>query len=334
MASSLGIPSLQSELSTALALFKIDMGAFVVGTFMSTLVAGMILQHTLRYFRLFPDDPVYIKIWVVTVVTVQMFSCALYMYSCYDELVTNYANPSIFLQKAYWPATVIPIMAPVNYILAEAFFVRRVYTLGRFYRVIALFSMALITASLGFFIRIPISTIKDSSTTEVQNTAGGWEPTVGSALLLAGDLQLTAVLIYFLRENRSGIKRTNSMIDTLIVYAISSGSLICALNVVTLVLSLVFAHNSILAASSMVLETAYTSSFIVACVSLPVQLCSSPLKLVAEQAEHAPPRARSGRARRDQSRRHGPRREGPPQGRRERDGHAGKPPPPSQIAPE
>ncbi len=65
---------------------------------------------------------------------------------------------------------------------------------------------------------------------------------MGSALLVAGDLQLSGVLVYYLYKNRTSVRRyvlilrsillclsddsvlsTNSMVDILIAYTVSSG---------------------------------------------------------------------------------------------------------------
>ena len=71
-----------------------------------------------------------------------------------------------------------------------------------------------------------------------------WLPSLGSGLIMGGDFLLTASLIYFLRRNRSGVRRcvlrlsrimgdlvhllmfscrTDSMVDIIIMYSISSG---------------------------------------------------------------------------------------------------------------
>ena len=46
---------------------------------------------------------------------------------------------------------------------------------------------------------------------------------VGSAQAITADTLLTSVLIVTLRRRRTGIRRTDSMIDVLILYAVSTG---------------------------------------------------------------------------------------------------------------
>ncbi|KAL1952239.1 hypothetical protein VTO73DRAFT_1388 [Trametes versicolor] len=257
------IRSLSGSFESDLETLKTGLGAFLVGAFITTLAVGMVIQQTLRYFRLYPDDPLYMKTWVTVAILLQLLTTALEMHVCYYHLVTHYLDPLVFLKKAVWTSTIIPTLGPVNYVVSESFFARRVYMLGRYHRVVAVFAMTLIIASIGFFIPMTVQAAT-TTTAQAQSTFGGWQPTVGSALLVAGDLQLSGVLVYYLYKNRTGVRRTNSMVDILIAYTISSGSLICALNIVSLILAIHDPHNALFVPASMVVQAAYTSSFLVA----------------------------------------------------------------------
>ncbi|KAJ8482005.1 hypothetical protein ONZ51_g5637 [Trametes cubensis] len=246
--------------ATILDRFRSGIGAWLVGTFLSAVLVGTLLQQAFRYFRLYPGDPKYMKAWVITAVTLQLISTALAMHTAYYYLVTYALNPLVFTKPDVWSADVGSIVGSLGNLVAESFFARRVYMIGPRYRIVVMSSMILITASCA------ISAHALSQPDIVTSTTSGriWLPTTGSALLLAGDLQLTAVLVYFLHKSRTGVRRTNSMIDLLIAYTISSGTLVCVLNVVSLIMSLVYQHNVVFAASTLVVEAVYTNSFVVA----------------------------------------------------------------------
>ncbi|OSD05877.1 hypothetical protein PYCCODRAFT_1464583 [Trametes coccinea BRFM310] len=253
-----------SSLTSLLDAFKVSVGAWLVGTFISTLGVGMLLQQTVRYFRLYPTDPHFLKIWVLLAVVFQMITTAMVMHTCYYYLVTYYFNPAVFTKKdILWTAALVPVFGSIGNLICESFFVRRVYMMGRQYRLIALSGLTMILVSCGFYI---VKTVEAFTLHIVANAlvASGWIPTAAAALLLAGDIQLTAILVYVLHKGRSGIKRTDSMVDLLIMYAISSGSLICVLNIVSLVLSVVFPHYTFFSAATLVAQTVYSNSFVVA----------------------------------------------------------------------
>ncbi|KAI0662494.1 hypothetical protein C8Q70DRAFT_562873 [Cubamyces menziesii] len=250
--------------SSLLETFKNSIGAWLVGTFLTTALVGMLLQQTIRYFRLYPGDPFFLKAWVIIAVILQLVTTAMVMHTCYYYLVTYYLNPTVFLgTDVLWTAASVPLVGSINNLVSESFFARRVYMIGHRFRVFAYSAMVMIIASCGFYIA---KTVEAFTLHQVASALdnGGWLPTVASALLLAGDIQLTTILVYALHQGRSGIKRTDSMVDTLIVYALSSGALICVLNVVSLVLSVVFSHSVIFATSTLVTQTVYTNSFVVA----------------------------------------------------------------------
>ncbi|KAI0662483.1 hypothetical protein C8Q70DRAFT_561996 [Cubamyces menziesii] len=252
--------------SGLLSSIKEGIGAWLIGVLMTTFLVGMAVQQTFRYFRLYPHDATYLKAWVVLALILQMFTTALAMHTVYYYLVTYYLNPTVFLKKDVWSrrtSAVVPVFGSLNNLLSESFFARRVYLIGHQYRIIVVSATLMITASCGFFISRTVQAFTLKSVVATTQ-ASGWPPTVASALLLAGDIQLTAVLVYSLHKGRSGIRRTDSMIDLLIAYAISSGSLICVLNIVSLILSIVYPHNIIFTASTLVVQGVYTNSFIVA----------------------------------------------------------------------
>ncbi|KAI0374514.1 hypothetical protein BV20DRAFT_1049300 [Pilatotrama ljubarskyi] len=253
-----------SSFTSLLNDFKTEMGAWLVGSFLTTLVVGVLLQQTFRYFRLYPNDPLYMKLWVVLAVVLQLLSNAMMMHVSYYYLVTYYLDPAVLTRGAIWTSSGSALIASVNILVAESFFARRVYMIGRQYRIVVLSAMIMIMAACGFYVARATSGLTANNIANAANT-GIWLAPVATSLLVAGDLQLTSVLVYVLHQSgKTGIRRTSSMVDLLIAYAISTGSLICVLNVVTLVLAFVFNRNVVFTASTFVCGAVYNLSFVVA----------------------------------------------------------------------
>ncbi|KAI0359033.1 hypothetical protein OH77DRAFT_1518285 [Trametes cingulata] len=253
-----------ASLTALLNNFKTEMGAWLVGSFLTTLVVGMLLQQTFRYFRLYPDDPLYMKLWVVLAVLLQLLTNAMMMHVSYYYLVTYYLNPVVFTRGAVWTSSGASLIASINILISEGFFARRVYMVGRRYRIVVLSAMIMIMAACGFYIARATSGLTTHDIVKAADT-GVWLAPVATSLLVAGDVQLTTVLVYVLYQSgKSSIRRTSSMVDLLIAYAVSTGSLICVLNVVTLVLSFVFNRSVVFTASTFVSGAVYNLSFVVA----------------------------------------------------------------------
>ncbi|PIL32306.1 hypothetical protein GSI_05552 [Ganoderma sinense ZZ0214-1] len=74
------------------------------------------------------------------------------------------------------------------------------------------------------------------------------------------DSFMTAVLIYSLQRSRTGIKRTDSMINVLVLYAINTGLLISAFNVLCLIFGFVFPQSFTYIAVDLVASRLYANS--------------------------------------------------------------------------
>ncbi|KAI0662492.1 hypothetical protein C8Q70DRAFT_562615 [Cubamyces menziesii] len=193
MSSSLGGP-----FASLLDQFKTGIGSWLVGTFLSTLLVGMLLQQTFRYFRLYPNDPRYMKIWVITAVILQMLTTAMVMHVAYYYLVSNYLDLTVWTRGDVWSAPAVPIVGSINNLVSESFFARRVYMIGRRYSLVVLSAMVMVLASCGFFI--------------ARSVQGYTQPDIVASVSTGG----------WIINNRGSIRRTNSMVDILIAYAISS----------------------------------------------------------------------------------------------------------------
>ncbi|KAJ3015361.1 hypothetical protein NUW54_g1067 [Trametes sanguinea] len=222
-------------------------GSVLVGTFLTTLLVGMLMQQTFRYFRLYPSDPSYMKAWrldsfsqVVLAVILQLVTTALIMHTSYYYLVTYYLNPIVFTKPDVWTSAVVPVFGSINNLVCERSGISTFVRVRLLSRPDGLLAVPQLLRSPRFHDRSSLQdycSICDGHDSRKlrftlhnvvsSSEKGGWLPTVGSALLLAGDVQLTGVLVYVLHQGRSGIKRTDSMVDILIAYAVSSGSIIC-----------------------------------------------------------------------------------------------------------
>ncbi|KAH9891030.1 hypothetical protein C8Q73DRAFT_792468 [Cubamyces lactineus] len=259
--------SLAGPFASLLNQFKTGIGSWLVGTLLSTLLVGMLLQQTFRYFRLYPSDPKYMKTWVITAVSlgssIHVYLNANFLHPSYYYLISHYLDLTVWTRGDVWSAPAVPIVGSISNLVSESFFARRVYMIGRRYSPVVLSAMVMVMASCGFFIARAVQGYTQPDIVASVST-GGWIINVASVLLLLGDVQLTGILVYVLHQNRGSIRRTNSMVDILIAYAISSGSLICVINIVCLILSIVFPHVPIFSAASLVSQAVYTNSFIVA----------------------------------------------------------------------
>ncbi|EIW56553.1 uncharacterized protein TRAVEDRAFT_49376 [Trametes versicolor FP-101664 SS1] len=242
------------------------LGVWLIGTFLGTLLQGLVVFQTYRYFCLYPKDPLYLKLWVFAVLILEMLNSALTMHTSYVYLVSNFFNPAILQGPIVRSLAIYPIPAALAGLVSQCFFVRRVYMLGRRFRFLAAITMPCYVLFLGFCTALSIKGLQVANLDEFRKYS--WLASAASCVLLVADFLITAVLIRFLRGSRTGLTRTDSLLDTLIIYAVGTGLLIWPISSVFNILNVVFAlacpNNLIYTAISMILTKLYANSFLVA----------------------------------------------------------------------
>ncbi|KAL7284309.1 hypothetical protein ACG7TL_001595 [Trametes sanguinea] len=253
------------------------LGAFMIGTYISLMLYGLTLHQSYRYFRLFPKDLLFMRVIVVATLILETVHTALCMHTCYYYLVVNYFNPAALLDGV-WSIRLMPLLTALVCLVSEwcicfifsrwivvhsvhySFYVRRVYILGARYRAVVVICPILILVFVGFaaaataeaFIR---PTFKDYNKFEWLDSAA-----FGAVVLL--DVLLTGTLIITLNKSRTGFKRTDSMIDLLIVYTINTGLLTGLFGVLSLIFALTSPNNLIYSALNLVATKTYATSLL------------------------------------------------------------------------
>ncbi|PIL32235.1 hypothetical protein GSI_05480 [Ganoderma sinense ZZ0214-1] len=211
-------------------------GAVLLGTFIALILYGITLHQSYRYFRMYPADLPSLKWLVSFVVVLETVTSAMSMHVCYHYLVSSYFNPPALL-RGMWSIDLFPVISGIVMVSTQSFFVRRVYVLGRGYRIFVVFAVFLCFIEMGFFI---------AATTEafIIPTFEGfkhvtWLVSTGSTMAVTSDIIITTMLIFALRQSRTGVKRTDSMLDVMIMYSINTGLLTGIFNLLSLLFAFI-----------------------------------------------------------------------------------------------
>ncbi|TBU39811.1 hypothetical protein BD309DRAFT_1021877 [Dichomitus squalens] len=229
-------------------------GAVLLGVFFSLILYGGILHQAYRYYRTYTTERLGLKTLVSATVLLETGHTAISMYICYRALVTDYGNPES-LSNVTRSVDILPALSGLIVALTQSFFLRRAYLFGKQYRPWALLVLFPLVAGFGFSLA---STVDGGLRTG--RHIGTSSPTLG----VSTDWSLTIILILALRRSRSGIKRTDSMLDTLILYTVTTGLLTSACMLLVFVFSVATPHNLIYIACSFLLTKLYTNSFLAA----------------------------------------------------------------------
>ncbi|KAI0788210.1 hypothetical protein C8Q74DRAFT_1366971 [Fomes fomentarius] len=216
---------------------------------------GMTLHQSYRYFRMFPHD----KFWLKGVVYATMIGT--HPLPSYYYLVTSYLKPTALLFGT-WTIKLLLIFSGGIIIVSQSFFAWRVFLFGPRYRLLVFVAMSLLVGELAFFAAATIETFIIPTFRGFERFT--WLISTGSAMAVVADLLLTSVLITNLRTSRTGIKRTDSIIDLLILYSISTGLLTSIFNILSFLFTVLYHDNLIYVAFAVIVTKLYANTLLVA----------------------------------------------------------------------
>ncbi|RPD60603.1 hypothetical protein L226DRAFT_570093 [Lentinus tigrinus ALCF2SS1-7] len=237
-------------------------GALLLGTCGGLLVQGLIFHQLYQYFKCYPNDATYLKIWVSVVAALELITSAFTMHASYYYMVTNAFNPEVLLTKPPWSLTWNSIPGTAAAVFVEMFFCRRLWLVQRKFRPIAVVALLLDLTCFGCYAALVIMGSEMSNAADFLKNS--YLASVGSGCIGLGDSMVTASLIYVLHTSRTGIKETSSMIDILIKYAVSTGLIISIFNVLIFATSVAYSESWIYVGISFPITKIYLTTFLVA----------------------------------------------------------------------
>ncbi|KAI0770428.1 hypothetical protein C8Q74DRAFT_1369592 [Fomes fomentarius] len=222
-------------------------GAILLGTFFALPIYGLSAFQAYRYFRSYPTDKRSLKVLVCVILLMDTLHSVEAAHICYYYLSLNYFNPSAF-DVEVWSVQLLPVTTGLIGFIAQFFYARRIYTVTPRYW--------LVVFAVGFLMFIELVMCIVDSAVEFMNPHGDmtsspsatwFQPLlIGVATLV--DLLLTGTLVIILRKSRMrtvpGRHGTESVLDTLAVYAVLATALNISFAIPMLVSSIVSRDTS------------------------------------------------------------------------------------------
>ncbi|OSD00603.1 hypothetical protein PYCCODRAFT_1437192 [Trametes coccinea BRFM310] len=233
------IPSICTHPDTLASLLEIPaldntFGALLLGTFGGLLLFGVTANQAYRYFHMYTADGWVLKGLVTAVVIVETVTAILSMHVCYYYLVKNYLKPQVLL-RGVWSIDVFPLLSGISMALSQSFFARRIWLVAPSYKPLVVVAIILCIAEIAFFIAGSVKAFIIPTYAQYEDSQ--WLVSAGSTMAVTADTLLTAVLIIVLRKSRTGVKRTDSMIDVMIMYSVNTGFLTGVFNLLSMLFS-------------------------------------------------------------------------------------------------
>ncbi|KDQ52635.1 hypothetical protein JAAARDRAFT_39883 [Jaapia argillacea MUCL 33604] len=202
--------------------FTNTFGMMLISFFLDAVLFGIGGLLAFQYFRLFPEDPWRVKIIVATLLFLMTVHITTFFDWVYWDLITIFGD---FPRLDVMPRTaLVQLLAIyVSAFISQCFFATRVYKLSRknIWFTAIIMSLAL-TQIISGIIQTTLSglggTFSHLVTTEKVTT-------IQSAATAACDFSITVILCWVFHGSRTGIQRTDTLLDKLMIYAINRGAL-------------------------------------------------------------------------------------------------------------
>ncbi|KAI0706345.1 hypothetical protein C8Q76DRAFT_156016 [Earliella scabrosa] len=217
------------------------LGAVLIGTGISSVLAGVSIHQTFRYFRRYPNDNMSCKATVSILSLLDLVHETLIVHVCYYYLISNYFKP-LTLQAGVWSLRlVIPTTGTMS-MVSHVFFARRVLILwGKKSMVlpVAFLSTILILAEGALCGATTAFLFIDQTFTRFVEHSS-WLISTALGVRVFTDLVISGAMIYQLRHNRTGFRRTDSILDLLVLFAVNTGLLTSIINLASVLTAIVY----------------------------------------------------------------------------------------------
>jgi len=234
-------------------------GSAFIGLVASAVLYGVTILQTYLYYRNYPEDSRILK-WMVAILwaldTVHLVLCTI---SVYSVLVLNFNNPA-FLNTTTWSMNVQTYFNGLIGIIVECFYARRVWIVSRN---MYLTGIILILAVIHFALGI-VFTVGSFETVRKDFSNLVWVTSVGLGSAAAADMLIGLSLCYYLSKNRTGFRRTDNLITTLMKYSLTTGFLTGIIACLVVITFGVMPNNFVYVAFFWLLGKCYVNSVLAA----------------------------------------------------------------------
>jgi len=226
----------------------------LLGVIFSSLLYGIILTQTYKYYQRFKGDPLSAKLLVLAVFILNTASLFFVGHAAWYYLVTT----GEFLMSI-WSLNVELALSMVVSGLSETFLAIQVYRLsGKKWLTAILLTLAFVHFGSGEVAAIKLLLLKKSARITSEK--------VPSILRLASaaicDTAIASALSYFLHRKRTGFKRNDEIINYLILFSINSGLLTSVTSIASLITYIAAPRTWVYTALCFLMSRLYATTFL------------------------------------------------------------------------
>ncbi|TFK93089.1 hypothetical protein K466DRAFT_161092 [Polyporus arcularius HHB13444] len=237
-------------------------GAAFVGFAASSLCLGILSTQAYSYFKRYPLDKRFYKLLVAFLWLLEVGDQCLIAHAVYTYLVSNWGLVTILLAKPVWSLVLQITVGVVTGTIVKLNYAVRVWRFSKKNILVTGLIFLLTFGELGVACVYTYQSFRLESLADIGSMK--MIGTLSLALGMATDVVIAAALCYFLRDLRTGHSKDDSVVNSLIIYAVGTGGLTSVVSFTTLLLYNFMPDNFIFMAFYFVLSKVYANSFLAA----------------------------------------------------------------------
>ncbi|KAM5544782.1 hypothetical protein V8D89_001680 [Ganoderma adspersum] len=239
-------------------------GPVFICAYISLALYGLLLHQVYRYFSLYRSDPRWLRGLVIVALLLETAVSVLHIHLTYFYFVLNYGYPLAFFQDV-WSLNLFSTISACIMITCQSFYATRIILVGptKFMYLPVVVGALLMAGALGISLAITLVGFRGLSVGNFQMLLDLM--LAYNAVASGGDVIHTASMTYILHSCRTGLKRTDGLINRLIMYTISTGLLTTIFNILSAILIRVLGiDNWVWLGTMMIAERLYSNSLMAA----------------------------------------------------------------------
>ncbi|KAH9984962.1 hypothetical protein BJV77DRAFT_1071690 [Russula vinacea] len=235
-------------------------GAVIIGWGLSCLFFGMLCIQVWAYYQRYTNDSSSYKVLVLSLWVLEALHQAFVGHIAWYYIVKNLGSLLVLLNPPVWTLSIQTLLGALVGLIVKTCFGLRVWKFSRGnYLVTGLIlgmALAQFATAVVFTIRSPTSFhLRVGEADEITTLAS-----TALSLGVATDIFTAASLSYFLHRMRTGYKRSDTLINRLIIYSVNTGTLTSVFSVAVLVAYNLMPDNLIFIALYFILSKLYANS--------------------------------------------------------------------------
>ncbi|KAI0335709.1 hypothetical protein GY45DRAFT_1366333 [Cubamyces sp. BRFM 1775] len=237
-------------------------GVMLLSTIIAAALYGVSVLQALYYYDKFPEDHWAMKTAVAVLWALDTTSIVLDSHAVYYYFIANFNNPPALL-KEVWSIQVEEIVTFSAVLIAQIFFIQRIYQLRPYLWYIPMFQGIIAIASYALIIVIEVQIFQNDLWDAIPTPQFN-DPIIANWLTgLIVDVSIAVVLCWYLWSEKSYIrKKTHRMVNKIMIFSVNRGAFAAGAQLLTFVTKFVAPQKLVWLAFHNVLCKVYTNSML------------------------------------------------------------------------